>query len=126
MAYALTTTCRVHKDPADCPDRVMVYIPKFDEYGIPVRDGGSSMLVISFCPWCGKKLPPSKRDRYFDTLTKLGYGFGDDDLPKRFESDAWWRRQQRVSKGAKKRPRKPALRNRTASAGPTRRRVLGE
>jgi hypothetical protein len=125
MAYALTTTCRVHKDPADCPDRVLACVPKFDEYGFPVRDGGTGMLVIGFCPWCGKKLPPSKRDRYFSTLEKLGYGLADD-LPKKFESDAWWRRQPRVSKAAKKRPRKPVLRNRTAGAGPTRRRVLGE
>lgn len=24
------------------------------EYGVPVRDGGSSYLVIEYCPWCGR------------------------------------------------------------------------
>lgn len=26
------------------------------EYGIRILDGGSSYLVISYCPWCGKNI----------------------------------------------------------------------
>ncbi len=26
-------------------------------YGIPINDGGASMIVIQYCPWCGGKLP---------------------------------------------------------------------
>ena len=35
-----------------------VIINKWDEglYGIPVHDGGTSMVVINYCPWCGTKL----------------------------------------------------------------------
>ena len=26
------------------------------EFGIPIHDGGSSHIKISFCPWCGTEL----------------------------------------------------------------------
>jgi hypothetical protein len=29
------------------------YIAKFREYGVRVLDGGSSYVVLRFCPWCG-------------------------------------------------------------------------
>ena len=37
---------------------VEVIINKWDEdlYGIPIHDGGASMVVIKYCPWCGTKL----------------------------------------------------------------------
>ena len=25
-------------------------------YGIPIHDGGSSIIEIKFCPWCGNKI----------------------------------------------------------------------
>ncbi len=39
-------------------DAVDVVINKWKNgtYGIPIHDGGTSMIVINFCPWCGKKL----------------------------------------------------------------------
>lgn len=52
----------------DNPDVVVKYNPIFDEYGIPVYEGGSSVIVIQYCPWCGTKLPASKRDLWFETL----------------------------------------------------------
>jgi len=27
-------------------------------FGIPVYDGGTSIVVITFCPWCGNSLIP--------------------------------------------------------------------
>lgn len=42
------------------PDVLIVYIPKFDEYGIIIHDGGESSKGIEFCPWCGDKLPTQK------------------------------------------------------------------
>lgn len=35
-----------------------VIINKWDEgfYGIPVHNGGATMVVINYCPWCGTKL----------------------------------------------------------------------
>ena len=61
IAEQVTRTCEQHPDPHDCPDILIVYFSKYDEYGIPIRDGGSSIVTIHFCPWCGTKLPESKR-----------------------------------------------------------------
>ncbi|MFD2248649.1 DUF6980 family protein [Pontibacter ruber] len=35
-----------------------VVINKWDAglYGIPVHNGGATMVVINYCPWCGTKL----------------------------------------------------------------------
>ncbi len=27
-------------------------------FGIMIHDGGSGVIQIAFCPWCGDKLPP--------------------------------------------------------------------
>jgi hypothetical protein len=39
-------------------DDPSVIINKWDEglYGIPIHDGGATMVMINYCPWCGKKL----------------------------------------------------------------------
>lgn len=41
-------------------DDLNVVVWRFEnpgEYGIPIRDGGSSMIVFHYCPWCGLKIP---------------------------------------------------------------------
>jgi hypothetical protein len=38
----------------------ILYYPKPGDYGIPVLDGGTSYIVLDFCPWCGAKLPQAK------------------------------------------------------------------
>ena len=53
--------CTVHKTEFDCPDSLISYRARFDEYIIIIHDGGSSGILIGYCPWCGKKLPISKR-----------------------------------------------------------------
>ena len=50
-------------DGEDDHDIIMNYNDVFDEYGIPVYDGGTSVILIEYCPWCGSKLPSSKRDQ---------------------------------------------------------------
>ncbi|WP_433208553.1 DUF6980 family protein [Dactylosporangium sp. CS-047395] len=82
------------EDPWDDPDVVVVYMPKFDEYGLPVRDGGSSMVVIGFCPWCGSRLPESRRDAWFDAMERLGVDPWEDDVPEEYLTDAWWKPEQ--------------------------------
>lgn len=54
IAYHSTMTCSEHKDPWECPD--MTIVKTKNGYGIPVRDGGSSFIQISHCPWCGVTL----------------------------------------------------------------------
>jgi len=66
------------------------FVKKFREYGILILDGGSSKLRISFCPWCGKKLPESLRDRWFDEMDALGLDPDADDLPEKFTDERWY------------------------------------
>jgi len=56
MKYHIEHKCDVHKDPFDCPDKIINYSEKQNIYGIIIHDGGSSFIEIEFCPWCGKKL----------------------------------------------------------------------
>jgi len=68
----------------------MSFSEVFNEYGLVVHDGGTSSVEISFCPWCGTKLPKSERDEWFNQLEQLGY---DDpfsqNIPTKFQSAKW-------------------------------------
>jgi hypothetical protein len=92
MADHLGRSCELHTEPFDCPDCVIHYSPKFDEYGLVIHDGGSSTLAISFCPWCGARLPESKRDLWFEKLEALGFSDPfSQEIPAEFKSDEWYR-----------------------------------
>jgi len=92
MEEAITLDCDQHKDVFDCPDMLVSYTPKFDEYGLIIHDGGSASLEIRFCPWCGSKLPASRRDAWFDRLEELGFDDpAEQKIPEEFQSDAWYR-----------------------------------
>lgn len=74
-------------------NKVVYFCPSVREYGIPVRESNpSSYIVIEFCPWCGKRLPTSKRDEWFDELEGLGY---DDpfiqEIPSKYKTDEWYK-----------------------------------
>lgn len=53
MRDALEFECDSHESPYECPDALISYLEKFDEYGIIVHDGGCASLAIAFCPFCG-------------------------------------------------------------------------
>lgn len=92
MEKAVALDCVKHKDIYSCPDVLVRYIPKFDEYGLIIHDGGSAASEIKFCPWCGHRLPESKRDAWFDALEELGFDDpSEQDIPPEFNSDAWHR-----------------------------------
>lgn len=85
-----------------CLDDIRVpleYSPSFREYTIPLK-GRVARQGISFCPWCGVKLPEDLRDEWIDILEKE-YGIEDPffvrmdggDLPKDFLSDEWWKKR---------------------------------
>ena len=67
------------------------YWPKFREYGIPVLDGGDSVITIRFCPWCGVRLPESLRMEWFDRLERLGLEPDDPAVPAAMQTAEWWR-----------------------------------
>ena len=91
MNTKVNYVCKQHKNPFECPDCIIIYDAKFDEYGMIIHDGGSSSIGMSFCPWCGKKMPMSKRDLWFETLEKLGYDDPfEQDIPKEYQSNKWY------------------------------------
>ena len=51
----ISNKCRVHSRYR-CPD-VLLDRHSDGKVGIIVHDGGCSMVVINYCPWCGRKLP---------------------------------------------------------------------
>jgi hypothetical protein len=89
MGAALAFDCVQHADPFDCADALIVYNEIFDEYGIPVHDGGATYVLITNCPWCGTGLPESQRDRWFDETDALGVS--ETDLPLSYRTGGWRR-----------------------------------
>ena len=71
----------------------LVYNRKFREYGIRYLDGTSSVQLITHCPWCGKRLPSSLRDKWFDRLEALGLEPEDSNVPVEMQTDAWWKNE---------------------------------
>jgi hypothetical protein len=55
MGEDLESACAQHPDRNDCPDALLATVR--GGYGIIVHDGGSSVVEIAFCPWCGARLP---------------------------------------------------------------------
>lgn len=92
MSNSLAVSCEHHTDPFECPDVALVHHQIFGEYGIPIRDGSGSYLLITYCPWCGAKLPESGRDAWFDAIEAAGLAEeATDDLPEIYRSGAWRR-----------------------------------
>ncbi|MBB1243091.1 hypothetical protein GL263_05850 [Streptomyces durbertensis] len=89
MAGVVESRCAAHPD--GCPDRAGLFEPRFAENLLPVPDGGSSGLVIDFCPWCGARPPESRRDGWFDELERLGLDPDVDAPPAEYTDDRWWR-----------------------------------
>jgi len=69
----------------------LVYIAKFREFGIRILDGGTSMRIIYYCPWCGQKLPTSLRDEWFDRIEHLGLEPDSPEIPLELTTDDWWK-----------------------------------
>jgi hypothetical protein len=56
MKFDLEQVCAQHPDPFDCPDSLVARVR--GGYGLIVHNGGSGVIEIRFCPWCGTPLPP--------------------------------------------------------------------
>lgn len=53
MREQLATRCDEHGE--DCADVIIRRWPD-GRVGIPIDDGGSSVVLIQFCPWCGRRV----------------------------------------------------------------------
>jgi hypothetical protein len=71
-------------------ETAIVYLPQFREFGLPVLDGGCSIVAIEWCPFSGKRLPESLRERRFEVLEAEGLVKSSTGLPDEFKSEAWW------------------------------------
>jgi len=76
----------------DYVDTPIIHVKKFNEYGLKIFDGGSSYILIDFCPWCGERLPESRRDEWFDELEKLGiHDPMNESVPDKYRTDEWYK-----------------------------------
>lgn len=83
--------CDDHEDPFECPDALVGFDVRFQEYGLIIHDGGGSAALIAFCPWCGSRLPTSQRDRWFDELEQRGIDPWGEEIPADYEDGCWLR-----------------------------------
>lgn len=97
---------RMHSALGDI--RAMIsYLPWTREYGIrilnPRRAADYQRLrirPISFCPWCGRKLPESLRPKLRETLSQRDYPISDPEVDAspalytayEYASELWWRK----------------------------------
>jgi hypothetical protein len=89
MAFHATFQCEDHPELNRCSTATILYNERFDEYAIGSRGGPGDNFGISNCPWCGVKLPDSRRDDWFDTLEKLGIDPVRQDIPIEFQTSKW-------------------------------------
>ncbi|MFR8143659.1 MAG: DUF6980 family protein [Clostridia bacterium] len=95
MEENVNQTCKEHSNMFECLEQIITYNRKFNEYGIIIHDGGKSYLLIEYCPWCGAKLPQSKRKLWFEQLYKLEYKNPlEENMPEEFQTDKWWRKDK--------------------------------
>ncbi|MFK8844454.1 DUF6980 family protein [Streptomyces sp. Ac-502] len=52
-----------------------------------IHDGGTSSSTVTFCPWCGRRLPEAQRDRWFEELERRGIDSWEDEIPAEFEDE---------------------------------------
>lgn len=91
LERAVQFNCETCADQFECPDSLVLYVPKFDEYGLIIHNGGTAFSVIRHCPWCGSEFPESKRDRWFRELEAMGIEEPDDErIPDEYQSDSWY------------------------------------
>lgn len=68
----------------------VAYLDHFCEYGLK-HPRLPSKFDIDYCPWCGGRLPASRRLEWFEILDDLGLDPGDSKIPEALLSGDWWR-----------------------------------
>ena len=87
--------CDEMKCAVEADDEPIVHVSKFREIGVRVLDGGSSYVEFRHCPWCGRALPESLRDRWFDELERLGIAPWNGEVPVEYTDHRWYTKRPR-------------------------------
>ena len=92
--------CCLDMDEYIKSEQCVRYSEIVDEYSIPCLADDTTGYLLKFCPWCGRKLPASKRDLWFDKLEQLGFDepLFNDSIPEEFKTSQWW--QQGLEDGS--------------------------
>jgi hypothetical protein len=85
-----------HPDKNNIPE-VLVYEPQHRAYGYYLDKKIPVIQYISYCPFCGSKLPELLIFDYDDALEEaVGKEFCDikeEEIPKEFQTDEWWKKR---------------------------------
>lgn len=76
---------------------ILHYSAKFREYGVLIPKS-TGCILMDYCMFCGKKLPLSLRDEWFEILEKeygLENPYEEDrkKVPAEFWTDEWWKKR---------------------------------
>ena len=102
MTAEMNWQCDMHASRYACVDALIGFTPRFQEYALIIHDGDPSVaddgspsggVVISYCPWCGTRLPESQRDRWLQEMERRGIDPWTDAIPAEFQDDRWLRSQ---------------------------------
>lgn len=69
-------------------DKRIYWSPLFDEFGL-ICQPSAEILLIANCPFCGTRLPPSQRNKWFAKLGSVGWKNWGDPIPREFFFHAW-------------------------------------
>ena len=90
--------CNSMQNALEDPRIYIGYEPAYREYYIETKES-VVIYVISYCPWCAKKLPENLTNEWFAILEKE-YGLDDPDskeqqklVPEEFKTDKWWKKR---------------------------------
>ena len=90
--------CSLMNDFLDDRRVQIFYSPQMREYYIPLKYH-PAVQGIFYCPWCGKELPASLREKLYEILEQE-YGIDPDPdfektkgLHKEFLTDEWWKKR---------------------------------
>ncbi len=65
MRHQVMYRCDQHPNPFDCPDNLIMYSERSDDYALIIHDGmgysTGSLAHIRFCPWCGTDIETTRR-----------------------------------------------------------------
>jgi hypothetical protein len=69
-------------------DKRIYWSPVFNEYGL-ICQPSAEILQIHHCPFCGSRLPESRREKWFERLEKEDWKTWGDPIPSELLSHDW-------------------------------------